>query len=126
MSMTDNDRTALARYPGARWRDADPDDGETRGWVCIDITLRRKSDGIERVHVDGIGFPVETGDDTRAAIAAAHYWWTEGNGGCDCNRRMDFARAGGEEPELDSCSTGELVIVAPAWLADRYAGELEE
>lgn len=29
------------------------------------------------------------------------YWWTEGNMGCDCNRRVDFARAGGPGPEGD-------------------------
>lgn len=26
------------------------------------------------------------------------YWWTDGNFGCDCNRYLEFERAGGHEP----------------------------
>ncbi len=36
------------------------------------------------------------------------FWWTEGNFGCDCNRRMEFRRAGGD-PEIEDspCSPNE-------------------
>ena len=27
----------------------------------------------------------------------SHWWWTEGNFGCDCNREWEFQRAGNEE-----------------------------
>ena len=27
----------------------------------------------------------------------AEYWWSDGNFGCDCNRRLEFGRAGGIE-----------------------------
>lgn len=27
----------------------------------------------------------------------SHYWWTEGNYGCDCNREWEFQRAGDED-----------------------------
>lgn len=40
----------------------------------------------------------------------ALFWWTEGNGSCDCNRRDFFADAGGEPREDDDdddpCSFG--------------------
>lgn len=29
------------------------------------------------------------------------FWWLEGNYGCDCNRKLDFERAGGREPDDD-------------------------
>jgi hypothetical protein len=40
------------------------------------------------------------------------FWWTEGNFGCDCNRYLEFERAGGGNPELDSaeCSGGKYLI----------------
>ena len=36
-------------------------------------------------------------------------WWTEGNMSCDCNRFLEFERAGGKNPEWDSakCSKGK-------------------
>lgn len=29
------------------------------------------------------------------------YWWTEGNMGCDCNRELEWVRAGGPGPADD-------------------------
>lgn len=29
------------------------------------------------------------------------YWWTDGNMGCDCNRWIEWHRAGGQEPNMD-------------------------
>lgn len=45
---------------------------------------------------------------------SSEYWWTCGNFGCDCNRELEFRRAGGEpeliEPEDTKCGeTGFLV-----------------
>lgn len=35
------------------------------------------------------------------------WWWAEGNGGCDCNRRIEFE---GKLNEDDSCSSCEYLI----------------
>ncbi len=29
------------------------------------------------------------------------FWWTEGNMSCDCNRELEFVRAGGPGPDDD-------------------------
>ncbi|MHC4370403.1 MAG: hypothetical protein ACYSW8_22560, partial [Planctomycetota bacterium] len=34
------------------------------------------------------------------------FWWTDGNMGCDCNRHLEFERAGGEDPDLDDAVCG--------------------
>lgn len=35
------------------------------------------------------------------------FWWAEGNASCDCNRRLFFARARGEDDsEKAECSNG--------------------
>lgn len=40
------------------------------------------------------------------------HWWTDGNFGCDCNRSLEFERAGGGCPDVDDdvddvpCSAG--------------------
>lgn len=114
----------LSRWPGARWRARAPGDNHpayratTTGFVHVDITLRRIADGVERIHVDNVGWQTEDAD-AEPAIESAHYWWTEGNGGCDCNRRLFFLRAGGDQiPETDECTHGEYAIVFPPWLAD--------
>lgn len=43
--------------------------------------------------------PRVAGDDDQAH--GVEYWWTEGNGSCDCNRELEFMRAGGLDPETD-------------------------
>lgn len=41
------------------------------------------------------------------------FWWTEGNFGCDCNRELEWHRAGGEEIDLDDakCSDGRFAVL---------------
>ncbi|TWB15579.1 hypothetical protein [Nitrospirillum bahiense] len=40
------------------------------------------------------------------------YWWTDGNFGCDCNRRWEFQRAGGEAEDAASpCGHGAYTAV---------------
>ena len=34
-------------------------------------------------------------------------WWGNGNFSCDCNRQLEFRRAKGENPGLDSTECGE-------------------
>jgi hypothetical protein len=120
--VTEADKAALARYPGARWREPTASD-RARGFICVDVTLRRVADGVERVHVDNTGFPVaqdRTIDDViDGVIDGVIFWWTEGNGGCDCNRSLDFAAAAGEpDPDPETCTFGVYAITAPTWLAE--------
>lgn len=42
------------------------------------------------------------------------FMWTEGNNGCDCNREIEFMRAGGEEPGdimKYTCSDGRFRVI---------------
>jgi len=43
-------------------------------------------------------------------------WWTDGNFGCDCNRELEWIRAGGREPTddewEDSARCGETKYTA--------------
>ena len=62
---------------------------------CV-VTLRRNSDGktVSFLH----GYP-----------DGAEFWWTDGNGGCNCNRWLAFMDASGEEydPEDATCAGDE-------------------
>lgn len=111
----------LSGYDGARWVPATSEEDRSKriiGRVHIDVTLRRVADGVVRVHVDDVGFIVHEGEDWWEC--GAHYWWTEGNAACDCNRELFFARAASEEIEWEplECTDGRYVVVSPAWLAD--------
>lgn len=59
------------------------------------VTIRRNADGETRDYQSTC--PWQTYDDGTDNL----YWWTEGNGGCDCNRSMCFAQAGGEPTNID-------------------------
>lgn len=44
-------------------------------------------------------------------IEYARNWWTEGNGGCDCNRELEFLRATTGEPQHDPpCGNGRYTV----------------
>lgn len=56
------------------------------------VVIRRNSDGLTRVCPQQHDWDGADGD---------WFWWSEGNMSCDCNRALEFARAGGEpEPEV--------------------------
>lgn len=89
--------------------------------IEVDVTLRRVSDGVERVCVGRCGFQIDApgSESEDEAIDAAIYQWTEGNYGCDCNRGLFFSRADPDEEFMGSvCSHGAYRIVAPTWLAE--------
>ena len=41
------------------------------------------------------------------------YYWTDGNGGCDCNRFLEFERAKNNNPNLEDaiCGHGKYTIL---------------
>lgn len=75
--------------------------------IPVVVTIRRGSDGVARVSDENWTLQ-ENIDEPGAPLL---FWWTEGNGGCDCNRRLFFARAAGEpDPEDYDCTDGEYRI----------------
>lgn len=46
------------------------------------------------------------------------FWWTEGNGACDCNRRIMFDEAGGDEEDPNNECSDHLYTVLYADLED--------
>lgn len=64
------------------------------------VQIRRMFDGVV-VTTNGPDF---SGATRSEAVEAARYWWTDGNGGCDCNRAMVFNRAADEPDEDIPCS----------------------
>lgn len=66
----------------------------------VTVTLRRTSDGVTRKWTEA-----------RNSLCDPRYWWEEGNGSCDCNRTIYFARAGGEEePDDDEYLCGDTAF----------------
>lgn len=61
------------------------------------------------------------------------FWWTEGNMSCDCNRRLEFLRAGGPGPAGDphwndaehECGNGAYSVLY-AYLPDGKRIALQE
>lgn len=70
--------------------------------AAVRVWIRRASDGLVRVYLD---------DSWKDPDADAVRWqWSEGNYGCDCNRALFFARAGGEpDPDVE-CSDGRYRV----------------
>lgn len=90
-----------------------------RNLLFVDVTLLRVADGATRVVVDNVGRVMDRG--IVAAMEDVEFHWHDGNYGCDCNRKLLFARAAGEEDppeELDECGTVAFRIVAPGWLEE--------
>jgi hypothetical protein len=68
-----------------------------------DVIIRRASDGVERTyHMSGCEMPTARDD----------FWWSEGNGACDCNRGDFFERAGGNDDSDESCGDSRYLVVA--------------
>lgn len=58
-----------------------------------------------------------TGERKQDAWSFGTYWWTEGNGGCDCNRRVVFEGMDGDHP----CENKRYLIVAVEPLLPGYS-----
>lgn len=58
--------------------------------MSLRVEIRRNADGMIRTHSMDIDFSL--------------FWWSEGNGCCDCNRAMWFSDAGDDKDrEADDC-----------------------
>ena len=69
-------------------------------WVATVAEIRDNATGVVREYQN---------DDilTDGDAEPSSYIWEDGNYSCDCNRRLFFARAAGEDEDLDSeCSDG--------------------
>lgn len=56
------------------------------------------------------------------------YWWSEGNGGCDCNRALAFDREGEDHHEEQRLALGleeNICLGAKRWLIVEVSGDLE-
>ena len=66
--------------------------------VGYKVVIRRNSDGQKRVHVSHTDYFHPCG---------SAFWWEEGNGGCDCNRKLFFEQVADPEWEGEtSCNVG--------------------
>jgi len=66
-----------------------------------DVVIRRALDGVERTF--RMPAPWPNGPDD--------FWWTEGNGACDCNRGDFFERAGGNEDADEPCGDSRYLVM---------------
>jgi len=65
------------------------------------------------LRVEAVLFDPATGLETTVTSTAedrdgAEFYWTEGNMGCDCNRRLEIARARGE-PDVEDVACGSAI-----------------
>lgn len=76
--------------------------------VIAHALIRRVSDGEVREHVHDWtethekwmrGELSSPGHDLSDTLSAIRFWWEEGNGSCDCNKRLYFAEVGDEDEE---------------------------
>ena len=66
-----------------------------------DVTIRRNADGQERIiHMD------------HGWAGHSHWWWTEGNFSCDCNRHIVFCEAASVSALDCPCGTTAYTAVA--------------
>lgn len=89
-------RDIIERPPGASDDDA------------MEVVIVRRSDDAQRVYRPDWK-PHFTWED--------EFWWTEGNAGCDCNRRLLWARAvepHEAEPEDERCGNTEFTVILRA------------
>lgn len=66
------------------------------------VSIRRNADGVIRA--------LEPDPESWVG-AAMDYLWTDGNLGCDCNRSLFFARAGGEDDPDTFCGDNAYSII---------------
>lgn len=72
--------------------------------IQVSVHIRKNETGEIRIYQDELSPNEEDGSPNT-------YIWEEGNYGCDCNRRLFFARINNEEEDWESgCSETEYSI----------------
>ncbi len=69
--------------------------------------IRRNSDGLVRECPQTTDWHDADADGAGSDL----FWWTDGNGGCDCNRANFFARAGGEPDPDEVCGETNYRVI---------------
>lgn len=80
---------------------------------CNPVTTEQEVADLLRIHIrNNQTGEVRTYQDD-VLFSCPVFWWTIGNGSCDCNREIYFQRARGEEPDLDAdtCSEGRYSVI---------------
>jgi len=91
-------------YRPAEWRLADSPYDNDALWVTITAHIKNLKTGVVRKSEHQTWVDKQTN-------AVSVYMWEEGNYACDCNRRLFFARAVGEEEDWDSpCSSDQYDV----------------
>ena len=73
----------------------------------FDVIIRRVSDGVERRHRVHEAYVV----DYDGSCEDSTFWWTDGNGACDCNLAQTFAAIAGEPDPQQSCGMTAYTLV---------------
>lgn len=71
----------------------------------VKVTIRKNETGEEVDVPEPWSLPREQDDED-----SIDYWWSEGNGSCDCNRYLYFERAKGASPDEAKCGDGRYGI----------------
>lgn len=71
------------------------------------IAIRRVADSVVRVYHSDLEWREEPDAHMKRLgmeQSPDEYWWTEGNGGCDCNRALFFEYAGSDREPAERCA----------------------
>jgi hypothetical protein len=72
------------------------------------VVIRRESDGVVRKVRQDEPF----WDDATVSGQDSAFYWTDGNGACDCSMAISFADAGGEaRPEYTPCGESAYTLI---------------
>ena len=88
-------------------------------WEIVDVQMHPQKDGkwvatVAEIRDNTTGIVREYQNDaflTNGDAEPSAYIWEDGNYSCDCNRRLLFARAAGEDEDWDGGCSDELYSV---------------
>lgn len=86
--------------------------------IAVKAHLRRVADNVVRIHEDDWTEAAKAWADrlpdegpVAGALHGIEFWWNDGNGSCDCNKRIFFHRVAGElDGDKDDCTSDEFKL----------------
>jgi hypothetical protein len=106
--------------------------------IIVKAHIRRVDDGVTRVHeddwtkgheewlVDADKYNRGPGpQNVVEALERIRYWWTDGNGSCDCNKGLFFDRLGEDEDEDESTDWLAAPCTDDLFVLDRLAAYVD-